>query len=165
MRPIDLKNQRFGRLLVLSRAGTLYGDKPAWLCRCDCGVEKVISGGSLRKGVTVNCGCRMREAGRESNFKHGQGRTPLYRVWKNMRRRCDWPKHEKWHRYGGRGISVVPEWHVFKTFQVWALANGWRPDLQIDRIDNDGPYAPTNCRFVTAKENCNNRSSSRKRKE
>jgi hypothetical protein len=85
--------------------------------------------------------------------------TPLHRVWNNMIVRCEWPRAKNWHRYGGRGISVCSEWrNSAKAFIDWALAHGYQRGLQIDRIDNDGHYEPTNCRFVTNKENQRNKS-------
>lgn len=71
-----------------------------------------------------------------------------------MRHRC---RDKKDHRYGGRGIAVCDEWQDYETFRAWADANGWQQKLEIDRIDNDGPYSPGNCRIVTHQENCQNR--------
>jgi hypothetical protein len=86
-------------------------------------------------------------------------RTPLHKVWLNMNNRCENPRFHAWHRYGGRGISVCPEWRSSaKAFIDWALANGYQRGLQIDRIDNDGNYDPDNCHFVTRIENNRNRS-------
>lgn len=82
---------------------------------------------------------------------------PLYWAWIDMRRRCQNPAHYKFRDYGGRGIRVCEEWDSFAAFRSWALANGWRQGLQIDRRENDGNYEPSNCRFVTSRVNCNNR--------
>jgi hypothetical protein len=79
--------------------------------------------------------------------------SPLYQVWNNMIQRCDYPQSSAWRWYGGRGISVCTEWYNAKVFLDWALAHGWQPGLQIDRIDNDGDYQPENCRFITRAEN------------
>ena len=81
----------------------------------------------------------------------------LYRVWKNLRNRCNNPRAVKYHRYGGRGIHICKEWDNYITFREWAIENGYGPSLQIDRINNDGDYEPSNCRFVTNKQNANNR--------
>lgn len=85
-------------------------------------------------------------------------RHPLYAVWANMKKRCGNPKSPQFMDYGGRGIVVCEEWCVSsRAFVAWALANGWKPGLQLDRCDNDGPYSPGNCRFVTRKVNQRNR--------
>ena len=75
-------------------------------------------------------------------------KTPLYRVWSDMKRRCNNPNREAYINYGGRGISVCEKWYNFIVFKDWALNNGYSDDLMLDRIDNDGNYEPTNCRFV-----------------
>lgn len=95
----------------------------------------------------------------QGHMKHGIGEKHprLYGVWASMKSRCNNPNREKWPRYGGRGIYVCPEWdNDVEAFADWALSNGYEPGLQLDRIDNDGPYSPENCRWVTAKENCRN---------
>jgi hypothetical protein len=89
---------------------------------------------------------------------HGKEPFVLYRRWHFMRLRCRNPSHRSWKRYGGRGVTVCPEWQNYIAFLDWALANGWREDLQIDRIDNDVNYEPDNCRLVTQIENVNNTS-------
>jgi hypothetical protein len=91
-------------------------------------------------------------------WKHGWSHTKLHRVWCEIHRRCNDPKRERYNRYGGRGIKVCDEWKTdFEPFCKWALSNGYREGLQIDRINNDGDYEPTNCRFVTRLQNCRNR--------
>lgn len=88
---------------------------------------------------------------------HGLTGHPLYCVWKGLRERCRSPKNRNYFRYGGRGIKVCEEWNTdFKCFVDWSLANGWKPGLQIDRINNDGNYEPGNCRFVDRIVNVNN---------
>jgi hypothetical protein len=150
-RRVDINGQRFGRLIVLARAEN-RGRFAAWLCWCDCGEFKTVVGSSLRTGNTRSCGCLQRI--------HGMTNTPLYLVWRSMRSRCENPRTERWPRYGGRGISVCAEWrHDPKAFIDWALSHGYERGLQIDRMDNDAGYSPSNCRFVTAAENSRNRPS------
>lgn len=96
------------------------------------------------------------------NFVHGLHSHPLYQVWKNMKARCYLKSSQHFSRYGGRGITVCDDWKLsFKKFFDWSISHGWSADFQIDRINNDGNYCPNNCRFVTRKENCMNRSSTK----
>ena len=92
---------------------------------------------------------------------HGLSRHPLYFVWKNMWRRCSIPTTNRYERYGGRGITVCQEWENISPFVCWAENNGWRPGLQLNRINNDGNYSPSNCNFVSVKENTRNRISTK----
>lgn len=89
--------------------------------------------------------------------KHGLHKHPLNHIWVNIKQRCNNPKNERYHRYGGRGIKFYDGWNDFLTFYNWAISNGWKEGLHIDRINNDGDYEPSNCRIVTQKINSNNR--------
>ena len=148
----DLTGQRFGWLLVIGRAeDKTTGSKPKtmWRCLCDCGKETVVWGSSLTQGTTVSCGCKKR--------KHGfANKERLYQTWKNMRRRCYTPSNKRYAQYGGRGITICPEWDDYAVFRSWAMSNGYRDDLTIDRIDVDKGYSPDNCRWVGAKIQANN---------
>lgn len=159
----DLTGQRFGRLVVVRRAENDAHQNTRWLCRCECGMERVVLGKNLRNGSTRSCGCLHDEKARERMTKlcttHGHSDSPLYRVRNAMIERCYRPSCRGFPRYGGRGITVCDEWRrSFAAFYEWAMSHGYAPGLQIDRIDNDGPYTPENCRFVTPRDNVLNSS-------
>ena len=158
---IDLTGQRFGRLLVIrrdeSRKKAAY-----WLCKCDCGNEKVVQGCHLRSGATVSCGCFHDESARKCKTKHGMSYSRLYRTWESMRDRCSRENQKGYVNYGGRGISVCPEWRdSFEAFYEWAMATGYRDDLTLDRIEVNGNYEPSNCRWIKNKDQQNNRRNNR----
>lgn len=153
----DITGQKFGRLLVLEYAGKANDGHSKWLCRCDCGTEKIIAIGSLMDGGTVSCGCYAREAVGNRNRTHGKSRIPLYSVWNDMKYRCENPHAYNYNNYGGRGIKLCDEWHEFEPFYEWSMNNGYEKGLSIDRIDNSGDYEPDNCRWVDMKIQGRNR--------
>lgn len=154
-RLIDITGQRFGRWTVVKH---IYGTKPSkWLCRCDCGNVKEIRGADLKAGRTKSCGCYMREQVRKPK-KHGMSKTKIYIKYQAMISRCKYPSNINYKAYGGRGIRVCDEWlKDFKVFYKWAMENGYKDGLTIDRINVDGNYEPSNCRFVPMSEQYNNR--------
>lgn len=150
---IDLSGKRFGNLVVISEA---YSDKKHlyWNCVCDCGNEKVVSGDSLKQGLTKSCGCLNSQMVSERMVKHGESTTRLYHIWTQMIYRCTNPNATGFKYWGGKGISVCDEWkNDFKSFYDWSMNNGYEEHLTIDRIDPDGNYEPSNCQWVTRSEN------------
>ncbi len=160
----DLTSQRFGRLTVVR---SFLRDRKDSICvvKCDCGIEKEVYRGNLTSGRQHSCGCLRDERAGRATITHGMSKHPLYKVWKDMKGRVKNTKRHNADRYVGRGIRVCRLWqHDAKAFIVWALANGWKHGLLLDRENNDGHYKPSNCRFVTAKVSSQNRSPRRWRK-
>lgn len=150
--------QRFGRLVVESLEYSRENGRLKVPVACDCGTRKHVGVAELATGVTRSCGCLVVENLVSMSFKHGGERTALYSVWHGMKVRCSNVRRENYPGYGGRGISVCDKWQKdFAEFRLWAESSGYRKGLQIDRIDVNGNYEPSNCRWVTAKINGNNR--------
>ena len=158
----DLKGMKFGRLLVLSIDGSRKR-KTYWQCLCECGNGKLVRSDSLQDGSVKSCGCLKKEQDKinlTAYHSHLQSGSRLYATWQGMKSRCYYPADERYERYGGRGIVVCDKWlHDFACFYRWAIKSGYRDDLTIDRINNNGNYEPSNCHFATSKEQCNNRQS------
>jgi len=156
----DLTGQKFNRLTVIECVGKNKHGQKMWLCRCECGVERVFGGSSVSSGNSKSCGCLQREAISKIAKTHGLSGHPLYRIYYSMVQRCTNKKNKSFLEYGKRGISVCEEWldvNVgFTSFYEWCLNNGYKEGLQIDRRSNDGNYEPSNCRFVTNRDNCLN---------
>lgn len=154
----DIAGQRFGKLIAIERCGTDKWQNALWKCKCDCGNETVVKCNNLRSGMTLSCGCLKRE----NALKHGGSHTRLYRIWHGIIRRTEDSKRKEYANYGGRGIRMCQEWrNDFAAFREWALNNGYSDDLSIDRIDNNGDYTPSNCRWVSKYEQANNRTDTR----
>lgn len=153
----DLSGMRFGRLVAVEDVGRNKYKYRLWRCKCDCGNEIIVTTNLLQRGKTKSCGCYKIDKA----TTHGQSKTRLYGIWCKMLSRCTNKKLWNYKNYGGRGITICTEWQSFEPFYKWAMANGYRDDLTLDRKDNDGDYCPENCRWVTQKEQQNNKRSNR----
>lgn len=160
----DLTGKRFGRLTVEGRGKDYI--KPSgkhevtFICKCDCGSIKEIRSSNLKNGTTKSCGCLMTELVSKRFLKHGQRNTRLYRIWCAMKARCLNPHVKAYKNYGGRGIKICPEWiDSFQNFYNWAMSHGYLDNLSIDRIDVNGNYEPSNCRWASSFTQTRNRRS------
>lgn len=152
MKPIDLVGRRFGRLVV-GKLLSQPGSQRQWLCECDCGNETAAWGSNLTTGRTRSCGCLQAE----HRTTHGMSNTPEYHVWEAMLDRCRNPNNRKFPDYGGRGILVCRKWLSFDSFfsDMGSRPAGQR--VTIERINNDGHYEPSNCKWATYSEQNKNR--------
>lgn len=160
---INMTGERFGTQVVLAAAGVDLHRQALWLVRCDCGTERKVQGGKLRRGESTSCGCGKPAKCAAANIKHGaasRGRlTPEYRTWSNMIFRCENPAGKSYRDYGGRGIRVCERWR--NDFAVFLADMGLKPSAkhEVDRINNDGDYEPNNCRWATRRQNARNKRS------
>lgn len=157
---LHLEGERYGKLVVMEEAEPIYSKTGKmirrWKCKCDCGNITIVRHGDLRNGSTVSCGCYNYE--KESAVKtHGYSRTKLGNVFEGMKQRCNNPKNKNYEKYGGRGIKICTEWlNDPKKFFDWAIKNGYKEGLSIDRIDVNGNYEPDNCRWTDNETQCLN---------
>lgn len=152
--------KRYGRLVIIRRAGSTKNKakNSLWLCQCDCGNQKVITLKRMRSGETVSCGCK----GRKNKLKHGMSGTPEHRAWTYMKTRVLNQETKYYHLYGGRGIKICDRW--LESFEAFYEDMGKKPSSKhsLDRINNDGDYEPSNCRWATGSEQQLNKSGTRR---
>lgn len=150
--------ERYGRLIAIKFAERDKNGNPKWLFKCDCGNQKVIYAKSVTLGNSRSCGCYKREYNKSHhNYKHNSCYTRLYRIWVHMKERCFQQNCSAYKDYGARGISICKDWLEFENFKRWANENGYSERLTIDRINNDGNYEPSNCRWVDWYVQANNK--------
>lgn len=168
---IDLTGNKFGRLTVIKEIGRdTKSRQKLWLCKCDCGNEKITKTSYLTSGDTSSCGCYRKECELKnlSEFwgkpkTHGLSKTRLYTIWADMKDRCNNKNNNAYKNYGGRGIKICDEWlDNFMNFYNWAIENEYDESLTIDRINVNGNYEPSNCRWTTWRVQAYNKRTSRK---
>lgn len=151
---LDLVGQKFGKLTVVEFSHMDKGHS-CFKCKCDCGNTVTVRSQNLRNGNTKSCGCLYGQ----HLITHGESHSKLYATWSNMYKRCYYASNNRYQWYGARGITVCDEWKDdFMAFRAWALDNGYKEGLTIDRIDNDKGYSPDNCRWITKKQQASNKS-------
>lgn len=159
----DLTGETFGALTVLYLYSRDYQGATEWVCRCTCGTEKRITRSNLISGNTKSCGCIRKPTFRlDPKIKkvkqpqHGMRQTSEYNSWHRMLQRCNNTNYTKYVNYGGRGITVCPEWHDFRAF-FFDMGFKPGPEYSLDRVDNDGNYCKENCRWATKAEQQGNK--------
>jgi hypothetical protein len=155
---VDLTGVKHNRLTAIKRVANSRHGKVMWEFECECGGTVCTIGSTVANGTVRSCGCLKSEAVIQRNKTHGLSRDPLYHVWGSAIARCSNSNTANYKRYGGRGILFDSEWKSdFMLFYTWSIENGYAKGLELDRIDNDGNYEPSNCRYITKLHNSWNR--------
>lgn len=155
---LDITGVRFGRLTAISYHSSSSQGRN-WLCKCDCGTETYCEANQLKRGHKRSCGCLQIDHARKIKTTHGMANTPTHNSWKSMIARCNYKGNGSYPRYGGRGISVCERWLI--SFENFYADMGEKPlGKTLDRIDVNGNYELTNCRWATDEEQDNNKTTS-----
>ena len=150
----NLCGKRFNHLLAIEKLEKFDGKKTFYKCECDCGNIKIIRADQLQRNTNKSCGCYKE---RHKVLLTEEDKR-LYSIWKKMKERCNNPKNRAFSSYGGRGIKVFENWSKnFREFANWSMANGYKNTLSLDRIDVNGNYEPSNCRWATSQQQNNNK--------
>lgn len=159
---VDLVGQKYNRLTFIRylEEGERKTNGYNWICKCDCGNFIHANASKVKSGHTKSCGCLEKEFVENINKKYKYRDKRLYGIFRAMISRCSDKNNRRYNDYGGRGITVCPEWTKelgFDDFAEWAYSSGYTESLTIDRIDNDKGYSPDNCRWITNKKQQNNK--------
>lgn len=155
----NLIGQKFNKLSVIQRAKNSKSGNIRWLCKCECGKYTIVSSQNLKTGHTKSCGCLNKNA---TYITHNKSKTKLYKIWQGMKKRCFNKNEEHYKYYGERGIIVCDEWkNDFMSFYNWAINNEYKDNFTIERIDVNGNYEPSNCKWVTFQEQGYNKTNSK----
>lgn len=155
----DIKGQKFNRLTAIEYIGLNKNNKALWKCQCECGNEVTVISAHLINGNTKSCGCYNMDKIMERNTTHGGRETRLYNIWCAMKERCYTKTFRLYKWYGAKGVTICDEWrNDFAAFREWAINNGYEETLTIERNEISKGYEPSNCRWITRKEQARNKS-------